>query len=152
MSDWVFGCDICQQVCPWNLRFASGHGDPAFAPRPGVPHPDLIAELKLSPAQFNLKFKHSPVKRSKRRGYLRNVAVALGNLGDKAAIPSLIDVLGTEPEPLVRMHVAWALGRLGGEAARRALQHAAQIETDEAVLSEIQAALDSAGLVPSPAD
>jgi epoxyqueuosine reductase len=152
MGDWVFGCDICQQVCPWNLRFASGHGDPAFAQRPGVPCPDLLAELKLSPEQFNLKFKRSSVKRAKRRGYLRNIAIALGNLGDATAIPALAETMASELEPLVRMHAAWALGRLGGEAARRALQHAAQIESDEAVLSEIQTALDSAIPAPSPID
>lgn len=150
MGDWVFGCDICQQVCPWNQRFAAAHGDPAFAPRPGVPRPDLIAELALNREQFNRKFEGSPVKRAKRRGYLRNVAVALGNLGDETAIPALIEALGREPEPLVRGHVAWALGRLGGDAARGALQRAAVTETDAAVLGEIRAALASAAPPSSP--
>jgi epoxyqueuosine reductase len=142
MGDWVFGCDICQQVCPWNLRFAAPQGDPAFSARPGVPRPDLIAELKLSPEQFNRKFKGSPVKRAKRRGYLRNVTVALGNLGDEAAIPALTEALSSELEPLVRGHAAWALRRLGGKLARRSLSRAARIETDEDVRSEIRAALD----------
>jgi epoxyqueuosine reductase len=141
MQDWVFGCDICQQVCPWNQRFATGQGDPAFAPRPGVPRPNLITELSLSPEQFNYKFKRSPVKRAKRRGYLRNVAVALGNLGDESAVPALIEALAVEVEPMVRGHAAWALGRLGGKAARQALEKAARSETDAAVLSEIQNAL-----------
>ena len=147
---WVFGCDICQQVCPWNQRFAAAHGDPAFGPRLEVPRPDLIAELALSPEQFNRKFKGSPVKRAKRRGYLRNVAVALGNLGDETALPVLIQALGNEPEPLVRSHVAWALGRLGGEAAQRALQQAAQIVKDADVLSEIMSALDIARTAAGP--
>lgn len=142
MGDWVFGCDICQQVCPWNQRFAPAPGDPAFSVRPGVLRPDLIAELKLSPEQFNRKFKGNPVKRAKRRGYLRNVAVALGNLGDEAAIPVLVEALDSEPEPLVRGHAAWALGRLGGMAARQALLRAAKIETDGDVLNEIRLALD----------
>jgi epoxyqueuosine reductase len=149
MGEWVFGCDICQQVCPWNQRFAAAQGDPAFSARPGVPRPDLIAELKLSPEQFNRKFKGSPVKRAKRRGYLRNVAVALGNLGDGQAIPALKEALSDEPEPLVRSHAAWALGRLGGKTARQALHRAARTETDQDVLSEIQAALNGDGQ-PAP--
>ena len=68
-------------VCPWNQRFAAQEGDPSLAPRSGVPFPDLIAELSLTPQEFNRKFKDSPVKRAKRKGYLRNVAVALGNSG-----------------------------------------------------------------------
>ncbi len=148
IGDWVFGCDICQQVCPWNQRFAVAQGDPAFAPRPGIPQPDLIAELQLSPEQFNRKFKGSPVKRAKRRGYLRNVAVALGNLGDEAAIPALAAVLDQEPEPLVRGHAAWALGASGGQSARQALSQAAEVETDAEVLREIRSAL---GLEGQPA-
>jgi epoxyqueuosine reductase len=150
---WVFGCDICQQVCPWNQRFAAAHGDPSFAPRPDVPRPDLIAELRLSPEQFNRKFKGSPVKRTKRRGYLRNVAVALGNLRDESALPALIQSLANEPEPLVRGHVAWVLGRFGGEAARIALQQATQSEKEAYVLSEIRSALDSGRTSdPTPGD
>ncbi len=111
LGQWVFGCDICQAVCPWNQRFATSAGDPAFAARPEVPAPDLIAELELAPQDFNLKFRHSPVKRAKRRGYLRNVAVALGNSTDPAAIPALRKAL-QDAEPLVQRHAAWALKRL----------------------------------------
>jgi epoxyqueuosine reductase len=107
MGQWVFGCDICQMVCPWN-RFAAPSGDPAFAPRPGVPHPDLIAELTLNPQDFNHKFKDSPIQRAKRRGYLRNVAIALGNVRDPAAIQALRKAL-RDPEPLVRASSAWAI-------------------------------------------
>lgn len=141
MGDWVFGCDVCQQVCPWNERFADPQGDPGLAPRPEVAEPDLIAELALSPEEFNRKFKGSPVKRAKRRGYLRNVAVALGNSGSPAAVPALARALQDEPEPLVRSHAAWALGRIGGEVARRALSEAAVKEAEALVLAEIQAAL-----------
>jgi epoxyqueuosine reductase len=113
MGQWVFGCDICQMVCPWNrLPFgydvAAPSGDPAFAPRPGVPRPDLIAELTLNPQDFNRKFKDSPIQRAKRRGYLRNVAIALGNVRDPAAIPALREAL-RDPEPLVRASSAWAI-------------------------------------------
>jgi epoxyqueuosine reductase len=115
IGNWVFGCDLCQQVCPWNQRFASQSGDPAFEPRPDVPNPDLIEELSLSPEAFNRKFKGSPIKRSKRRGYLRNVTVALGNSGDPAAIPALSNSVKNDPEPLIRSHAAWALEQINVE-------------------------------------
>jgi epoxyqueuosine reductase len=141
MQDWVFGCDVCQQVCPWNLRFASPQREAAFAPRPGVPAPDLIHELSLSPQEFNRKFKGSPVKRAKRRGYLRNVAVALGNAGDAQAVPALVLAL-KDVESLVRGHAAWALGRIGGPVARKTLEQAYHSESDADVREEIRAALD----------
>jgi epoxyqueuosine reductase len=140
MDNWVFGCDICQEVCPWNDRFARPTGDPDFEQRPGVPLPDLRAELHLSPTDFNRKFKGSPIKRAKRRGYLRNVAIALGNSGEPAAIDDLIMALKDEPEPLVRGHAAWAIGEIGGEGAHQALQKAEKIELDPYVLEEITSA------------
>jgi len=143
MDDWIFGCDVCQQVCPWNQRFALPQGDPAFSPRPDAPRPDLISELSLTPPEFNRKFKGSPVKRSKRRGYLRNVAVALGNSGDREVVPALAQTLARESEPLVRGHAAWALGQLGGEAARRSLQDALVNENDPKVHAAIRRALTS---------
>jgi epoxyqueuosine reductase len=138
VGDWVFGCDVCQQVCPWNQRFAPSGGDPSFEPRSGVSYPDLIQELALTPQEFNLKFKGSPIKRAKRRGYLRNVAVALGNSGDSAAVPALAKSLLEDHEPLVRQHSAWALGQIGGEEANRALQQALKQETEDVVLEEIK--------------
>ena len=104
IGDWVFGCDICQMVCPWN-RFAV-EGDPAFGDKPPL-HP-LTDELTLTPQEFNQRFKQTPVKRAKRRGYLRNVAVALGNTGDKYALPVLNQAL-EDPEPMVREHAKWAI-------------------------------------------
>jgi epoxyqueuosine reductase len=98
VGNWVFGCDVCQMVCPWNRR-APVEGDPAFAPRPEVPRPLLTAELRLTPQAFNRKFKGSPIKRAKRRGYLRNIAIALGNVGTPADLPALEQAL-RDPEPL----------------------------------------------------
>ncbi len=83
LGNWVFGCDICQQVCPWNLRFASLQGDPSFAPRPGLPQPFLADELALDQQAFSRKFKGSPVKRARWRGYLRNVTAVLEGLERK---------------------------------------------------------------------
>ena len=107
MGNWVFGCDICQVVCPWN-RFAV-EGDPAFEAK-GQSH-SLIEELSISTQEFNQRFKQSPIKRAKRRGYLRNVAVALGNTGDMLALPVLQNALNDE-EPMVREHAGWAIDKI----------------------------------------
>lgn len=152
MGEWVFGCDICQQVCPWNRRFASGDSDRAFSPRPELPRPNLIQEMALSPQEFNRKFRGSPVKRSKRRGYLRNVAVSLGNHGEREAVPALVEALTNDPEPLVRKHAAWALGGIGGEAARQRLRIARNGEGDTEVLGEIHAALGRIEAGSTPGD
>ena len=134
---------MCQQVCPWNQRFAPSGGDPSFTPRSGISRPDLIQELALTPHEFNLKFKGSPVKRAKRRGYLRNVVVALGNAGDPKAVPVLGQALLNDPEPLVRGHAAWALGCIGDENAVAWLEESASQEEDSYVLGEINIALKS---------
>ncbi len=111
IADWVFGCDICQMVCPWNIRFAAQTGDPAFMPRQGVANPSLAQELALTPQEFNEKFRDSPVKRAKRRGYLRNVAIAAANSGQKIMLPMLKSATG-DYEPLVGEHAEWALKQL----------------------------------------
>jgi epoxyqueuosine reductase len=110
LGNKVFGCDICQQVCPWN-RFAEDDHDPAFDAQPGISNPVLVKDLALTPQEFNRKFKENPVLRSKRRGYLRNVAVALGNLRDPAAVPALEKAVQSN-EPLIREHAAWALEQI----------------------------------------
>ncbi len=106
-GSWVFGCDICQMVCPWN-RFAAPEGEPALHSREVLPQPELLLELKLTPHEFNRKFKNSPVMRAKRRGYLRNVAVALGNTAGLEAIPGLEEA-ERDAEPMVREHARWAI-------------------------------------------
>jgi epoxyqueuosine reductase len=143
IGDWVFGCDVCQQVCPWNQRFASPPGDPEFEARPGIPRPDLTLDLVLDQAGFSAKFKGSPVKRAKRGGYLRNAAVALGNQSPElaeypAAVAALVKALQEDPDPLVRAHAAWGLRKVGGDAANQALTRAVQTEKDPHVLAEIQ--------------
>ena len=109
LGNLIFGCDICQEVCPWNKKIAlntKNEGEIKIDSRP-----DLITELSLTPQEFNKKFKNNPVKRAKRRGYLRNVAVALGNAGDPDSIPALEKALD-DIEPLVRDHAKWALNEI----------------------------------------
>ena len=107
IGDWVFGCDVCQMVCPWN-QFAV-EGDPALGSED--PHPSLTEELVITTQEFNQRFKRSPVKRAKRRGYLRNVAVALGNTGDMHALPVLQNALNDE-EPMIQEHAKWAIEKI----------------------------------------
>ena len=161
MGNLIFGCDICQQVCPVNLvaerrlglrqdsRISTSSSQPVhfrprqeFRPRAGVgSSPELIPLLSLTEEQFRERFRLSPIRRTKRRGLLRNVCVALGNSGDRQAVPALIGALH-DYEPLVRGHAAWALGRLGGEQAKQSLEDALSSEEDEEVRKEIRCALE----------
>jgi epoxyqueuosine reductase len=138
MGTHIFGCDICQVVCPWNRR-APVSSEAAFLPRAGFAAPELVPLLRLSEDDFRTRFRDSPVSRAKRRGLLRNVAVALGNLRDPQALAALESVLH-DPEPLIRRHAAWALGRIGGQCAQQLLQEAHQTECDAEVRDEIAAA------------
>ena len=142
LGNWIFGCDVCQQVCPWNQRFSTSEGDPAFAARPGLPEPALIEEISLNAQEFSRKFKGSPIKRAKRRGYLRNVAVSLGNNPSAGSCNALIDALLNDPDALVRGHAAWGLARIGGAIAHQALLSARKKEGNDYVQKEIEDALD----------
>lgn len=142
MGDWVFGCDVCQLVCPWNQRFAEKNTPwEAFRFQSEVADPALEREIALSEEKFRRKFKGSPVKRAKRRGYLRNVAVAIGNEKMGEALSGLEQAL-QDPEPLIRSHAAWALGEIGGQKAGRALKNALQTEVAREVRAEIEQAME----------
>jgi epoxyqueuosine reductase len=141
LQDMIFGCDLCQEACPFN-RLAQPASHPEFYPRPETgTHPLLLPLLNISEAEYQRRFRRSAIKRAKRGGLRRNVAIAMGNLGDERAAPELVVALRDPDDPVVRGHAAWALGRIGGDAARAALGAALATESDPRVLDEIDAAL-----------
>ena len=142
MGTWVFGCDICQEVCPVN-RKAKATSDPNFGRR-DLTALDLVELLDMDEEQFRQRFAGTPLMRAKWAGMQRNACVALGNLGDAAAVPALTRTL-MSGRPLVRGHAAWALGRIGGTEALAALRAAEGVEPDEDVRAEIRPALAEAG-------
>ena len=143
LGNRIFGCDICQEVCPWNRRYSQPTREPAFQPRTDALAPHLLGLFALDAADFRSRYRTSPVLRAKRRGLLRNAAVALGNWGDRAAIATLSRALGDD-EPLVRGHAAWALGQMNDLEARQVLAGVITAETDSWVTREIRLGLASA--------
>jgi epoxyqueuosine reductase len=135
VGDWLFGCDICQGVCPWNHR-APLSIEPSFAPGENTNPIELAALFALDDAAFRERFRHTPLWRAKRRGLLRNAAIVLGNRPHAAAIPALIRGLN-DPEPLVRGSSAWALHRYADPRAAAALNAREKIERDADVLREL---------------
>jgi epoxyqueuosine reductase len=115
IGELIYGCDICQEVCPWNEKFALPLREEAFKPRSAIAAkdaPTLARELlEMSQEEFSVAFKGSPMKRAKLRGLKRNAAVVLGKIGMDADMDVLSHALD-DPEPLVRDHAAWALQRL----------------------------------------
>src|SRR5262245_5142727 len=110
MGDRIFGCDDCLDACPWN-RFAQESRESAFIARRSTTGMSLRKYLDLTDAEFRALFKKSPIKRIKRRGFLRNVCVALGNVGDPSDLPALERTVA-DPEPLIAEHAAWAIQRI----------------------------------------
>jgi epoxyqueuosine reductase len=139
IGDWLFGCDICQEVCPWN-NDAPTTGEHAFQPVKDNNPLDLVALFDLDEPAFRKRFRHTPLWRPKRRGLLRNAAIILGNHRTSAAIPALVKGLNDD-DPLVRASSSWALGNYSETLAGRALQSRQAIEEDSMVLAEIAAAL-----------
>jgi epoxyqueuosine reductase len=110
IGDRIYGCDTCLEVCPWN-RFAATARETAFAARPAVTGMQLRDYLALTDQTFRTLFRGSPIKRIKRRGLLRNVCVALGNVGTLEDLPAL-ECAARDPEPLIAEHAKWAIGRI----------------------------------------
>jgi epoxyqueuosine reductase len=110
IGDRIFGCDDCLNACPWN-RFAQASRETAFSARRSTTGMELREYLKLNDAEFRSLFRNSPIKRVKRRGFLRNVCIALGNVGDLSDLPAL-ECAAADPEPLIAEHAAWAITRI----------------------------------------
>ena len=119
MGNWIYGCDACQEICPWVRRFSQPAPHRFLEFDASLHAPDLMELMTLDDAAFNQRYKGTPIKRAKRRGLLRNAAVALGNAADPAALPVLRRAL-QDPEPLIRDHAAWAIERIecGQEVSR----------------------------------
>ncbi len=139
----IFGCDDCQEVCPWN-RFATPTANPDFAERPEQQTPALLPLLELDEGAFASRYQGTALRRAGRNRFVRNVAVALGNLRDRRAVAGLARALLGDVDPVVRGHAAWSLGRIGGPAASAALHQAASSERDAEARLEIRYALGAA--------
>jgi epoxyqueuosine reductase len=139
VGNHLFGCDICQDVCPWNRR-DRGACWPELAGDAEAGRPDLTDLLALDDPTFRERYRRTPLWRTRRRGLLRNAAVALGNTGAEADLSTLAAAL-RDPEPLVRAHAAWAIGRIGSPAGRPILEAAQASEADPEVVEELALAL-----------
>lgn len=141
----VFGCDVCQDVCPHNASPQPRPSAPELAPDPAKQEIDLVSLLELRSGPHKQLVRRSALRRTHRFVFARNAAVALGNSGDPRAVPPLCRALDGNESALVRGHAAWALGRLGGAEARASLEAALARESDPAVVEEVTAALAELG-------
>ena len=159
LGNRVFGCDICQEVCPFTRKFSWPSSEPRFASRgpveppagveplssdgchPGTKAPSLIDLMSMDEDGWEAFSRGSALRRAGRAGFLRNVAVALGNWGSPDAVPVLSSAL-FEPDPLVRAHSVWALGEIGTATALSALEALDPLESDPLVREELEAVLE----------
>jgi epoxyqueuosine reductase len=141
IGDWAFGCDVCQEVCPYNKTKASKSRWPEFSAEAGHgPYLNIEEVLEIrADEEFEERFAGTPLTRPGRAGLLRNCCVAAGNLKLKEVVPALVRALREDSSALVRGHAAWALGEIGG--AEAALKEAAEVEEDTWCKEEIRLAL-----------
>jgi epoxyqueuosine reductase len=139
IGDWIFGCDICQDVCPVN-RKARPTSEPNFV-NPERATLELTEILSMTEDDYQDRFRGSPIKRATLIGLQRNACVALGNIGGNGAVPTLTYALLHASSPLIRGHAAWALARIGGAKAHRALKLALRNEDIPYARDEIDDAL-----------
>ncbi len=143
MGARVFGCDVCQETCPYNASPSRARSS-ALGSRPALEAPDLLGLLELGAAAYRRLVKRTALRRTSRTTLQRNAAIALGNSGNPAAVPALCRALTQNPRAVVRAHAAWALGRLAAhldEAARCTLTSAARADADADVRDEARWAL-----------
>jgi epoxyqueuosine reductase len=140
LGDWMFGCDVCQEVCPWNRKTAPV-SDPAFLAGPHLEEGSLAALVRANGPAFAARFAGTPLLRARRAGLTRNALVAAANTGDGEAMDAAAERLA-DPDPEIRGAAARALGRSRTPAARSALTRARGVETDPSVRRDIEEALD----------
>ena len=140
-SNLVFGCDICQDVCPWNRKVEPSREE-SFIPRKELKKPRLKNLAQLTKEDFRYLFQNSPIRRSKWRGLMRNTAVAMGNSHNKEFIPDLCKLLNCS-DAMVRRHAAWALKEIGGSKAQKALVERRAIETNSQTRDELKTLLET---------
>ncbi len=141
LGEWLFGCDICQDVCPWN-RKAPITAEPAFQPQPDLTPGDALEILQMDEEAFRKRFGKTPLARPKRAGLLRNAAIVIGNTKPESALPILIRLLD-DKEPLIRGAIAWALGRYSDHPSTKdALKQRLSREDDPEVIAELKTVLE----------
>ncbi len=139
IGNWLFGCDVCQEVCPWN-RFGQTATDDLLWPAESSYPVDLIELLSLDESQFRARFRHTPLWRPRRRGLLRNAAICLGNAQETRAVMPLIALLGDD-ESIVRGAAVWSLAKINDRRGWVAIADAYTAERDESVRQEMEIAL-----------
>ncbi|MBU9674107.1 tRNA epoxyqueuosine(34) reductase QueG [Planococcus sp. CP5-4] len=132
----IYGCDTCQTVCPKNKRKAN-RIHPEFDPDPEIAKPLLEPLLTISNREFKEKFGHVSGSWRGKKPIQRNAILALAHFKEQSAVPTLIELMKTDPRPVIRGTSAWAIGRIGTDDGRQALEYAQQQEKDEEVLAEI---------------
>jgi epoxyqueuosine reductase len=143
LEDRVFGCDICQEVCPWNRKVENSCVDERFLATDRIKKLDLINELRIKEAEFSAIYFNSPIKRAKRRGYLRNIALAIGNCPFPEARDVLLTVIREEGEPLIRAAAVWAVASMIDERVRGELIARLEVEREASVRKELLHVLDT---------
>jgi epoxyqueuosine reductase len=146
LGDWVFGCDVCQEVCPWN-RKTGPVSDEAFLPAPHLEGRGLADLVRLDAGAFREEFRPTALERPRRRGLVRNALIVAANVRDSEALEAAGARL-EDPDPVVRGTAAWAIGRTGSASGRRLLVRARGSEPDPAARAEMEAALDRSGRTP----
>jgi epoxyqueuosine reductase len=142
IGDWIFGCDVCQDVCPFN-RFSDDARWPEFRSEAGVgARLDLVEVLSIATDEaFRARFHGTPLTRPRRRGLLRNAAVAAANIGASGAVPSLVARVENDIEPLIRGHCLWALSQLDPKRASAIAERSLKSDPDGMVREEAEMVL-----------
>jgi epoxyqueuosine reductase len=143
IDGWIFGCDVCQKVCPWNKRFAQPTNEQDFQVRSDYEEFDLLQFLSLDEVSFKQVFQASPIQRARLEGFLRNAMIAAGNHPDEQYIPLLHRLLQQTWSTPLRQHAAWSLSSFSAPSAQKILQETLDSTKDPVISQSISEALDA---------